>query len=98
MEGFEYIGNIPATRRDLAEQGYDTMQRGGPLSTMNGIRITFVMVFRGLDLAPQVVAEWTTADKPATTERGIRPFDNDEQLAEWLRTWNIQLGRRGRRV
>jgi hypothetical protein len=98
MEGFERIGNIPATRRDLANQGYDTMVRGGSVSVVDGIRITMVMVVRGMDLAPQVVAEWAPASDPTATQLGLRMFDNDEQLATWLRHWNIQLGRRERRV
>jgi len=98
MEGFVRIGNIPATRRDLAEQGYDTMVRGGSESVVDGIRITMVMVVRGLDLAPQVVAEWTLASDPTATRLGLRAFDNDQQLADWLRYRNIRLSRRERRV
>ena len=100
MEDFEPCGNVPATLRDLAEQGYTSMQRGGPVSaqTIRSTRIEYVMVIRGLDLPPCLLVQWTSDGGPQLTRIGMRSFTDDVQLSEWLQNWNIRLGRHERHI
>ena len=95
MEGFETIGNIPATLRDLADQDYTSRQRGGAVYARKGIRVNEVQVIRGSDLPPCVIAQWTDEASPVT-RTGIRTFTTEQQLEAWLREWDVRLGRHSR--
>lgn len=98
MEGFETIGNIPATMRDLADQGYTSQQRGGALHARNGIHIDHVRVMRGLDLPHCVVAQWTHETTGTKLHTGIRTFATEDEFAQWTREWDIRFGRHPRRI
>ncbi len=98
MEGFETVGNIPATLRDLADQGYTSRQRGGAVYVRKGVHVTTVHVIRGSDLPPCVIARWMHGELLRRVGTGIRTFDTEEALNAWLHEWDIRVSRHPRRL
>jgi hypothetical protein len=98
MEGFETRGNIPATTRDLADQGYTSQQRGGAVHVRKGIRIDHVIVLRGLNLPTCVLAQWLEGTDLQKLHIGIKEFATEDELNLWLREWDIRLSRHTRRI
>jgi hypothetical protein len=92
MEGFETIRTPASYFGGLKDDGYTSKQRGGSRTGLIGLRVLHVIIARGADLPPCVVARWDGGELSSDTYTA-KTFTNETELAAWLAEWHIQLGR-----